>query len=233
MSLSSSVQGEMIRSNLVDGKPGVPVHLEMQFVDTTSCKPATSLLIDVWSCDAMGIYSGVSAAGQGGLNTNYLRGVQPTDADGVVEFDIIFPGHYGGRATHEHIVTHTGATILANGSYSGGHISHLSQIFFDQALIDAVERTSPYSTNTIAKTSNNADGYTGYSASAAYDPFPEWMMLGSSISDGLFVWIELGINPTQDVTRYAPPAAFWGANGGTNNPSMDMSIVGTPPPTHG
>lgn len=104
----------------------------------------------------------MSAAGQGGLSTNYLRGVQPTNEDGVVEFDIIFPGHYSGRATHEHIITHTGATILPNGSYTGGHISHLSQIFFDQALIDAVEKTAPYNTNTIPQTLNNVDGYTGY-----------------------------------------------------------------------
>ena len=65
-----SVQGEMIRSNIVENVKGVPVHLEMQFVDTTTCKPATSLLIDVWSCDPAGKYSGVSAAGQGGLATS-------------------------------------------------------------------------------------------------------------------------------------------------------------------
>jgi protocatechuate 3,4-dioxygenase beta subunit len=230
---ASSVQGEKIRSNLVEGEPGVPLHFEMQFIDTTTCKPATSLLVDVWSCNAMGIYSGVSAAGQGGLSTTYLRGVQPTDTDGVVEFDTIFPGHYGGRATHEHVITHSGATVLANGSYSGGHISHLSQLFFDQALIDAVEKTSPYNTNTIAKTLNNADGYTGYAATAAYDPFPEYVMLGDSLSQGLFMWVEIGINPTLDVTRYAPPAAYLAADGGHNNPSFDMSIVATPPSTHG
>jgi len=227
------VQGEQIRTNLVEDQPGVPVHWELQFVDTTTCKPATNLLIDVWSCNAKGIYSGVSAAGQGGLQTTFLRGVQNTDSDGVVNFDAIFPGHYQGRATHEHIITHSGATILPNGSYSGGHISHLSQLFFDQALIDAVEKLSPYNTNTIPRTSNAADLFTGYSATAAYDPFPEYVMLGSSLSQGLFMWAELGINPSQDVTRYAPHAAYVAADGGHNNPAMDMSIVGTPPPSHG
>ena len=228
-----SVQGEMIRTNIVENVKGIPVHLEMQFVDTTTCKPATSLLIDVWSCDPAGKYSGVSAAGQGGLATSYLRGVQPTDKDGVVEFDTLFPGHYQGRATHEHVITHTGATVLPNGSYTGGHISHLSQLFFDQSLINAVEALDPYNKNTIAKTSNAQDGFTGYSATAAYDPFPEYIMLGTSLSQGLFAWIELGINPNSDYTQYAPPAAFWRAGGGVNNPNFNMGIVGTAPPTHG
>lgn len=181
----------MIRQNLVEGQAGVPLYLEMQFVDTTTCKPATSLLVDVWSCNAVGVYSGVSAAGEGGLSTTYLRGLQETDSDGVVAFNTIFPGHYSGRATHEHVITHTGATILANGSYSGGHISHLSQLFFDQALVSAVEATSPYNTNTIPLTTNNADLFTGYAANAAYDPFPEYVKLGNSLSDGLFMWIEM------------------------------------------
>jgi len=40
------------------------MHLEMKFVDTTTCKSATILLVDVWSCDATGVYSGVSASGE-------------------------------------------------------------------------------------------------------------------------------------------------------------------------
>ena len=223
----------MIRSNVVENIKGVPVHLEMQFVDTTTCKPATNLLIDIWSCNPAGQYSGVQAQGQGGLQSTYLRGVQPTNKDGVVNFDTLFPGHYSGRATHEHIITHTGATILANGSYSGGKISHLSQFFYDQSLVDAVEKLAPYSSNTIPRTSNAQDGFTGYSATAAYDPFPEYILLGTSLSQGLFVWLEFGINPTSDYTQYAPPAAFWGANGGTHNANMNMGIVGTPPPNHG
>lgn len=43
----------------------------------------------------------------------------------------------------------------------------------------------------------------------------------------------MGINPTQDVTKYAPPAAFWTAEGGKNNANFDNSIVATPPNTHG
>lgn len=36
------------------------------------------------------------------LKGTALRGVQPTDADGVAVFDALMPGHYEGRATHIH-----------------------------------------------------------------------------------------------------------------------------------
>jgi protocatechuate 3,4-dioxygenase beta subunit len=117
--------GEQIRSDVREGQPGVPMHLELQFVDVTTCKSFQPLVVDIWSCNATGVYSGVSAAGEGGLAATFLRSVQQTDPDGVVNFDTIFPGHYSGRATHEHALTHTGATINANSTFSGGHISHL------------------------------------------------------------------------------------------------------------
>lgn len=226
--------GEQIRSNVTDGQKGVPMHLEMQYIDIKTCKPATNVLVDIWACNALGIYSGVSASGQGGLNTAYLRGVQKTDTDGVVSFDTNFPGHYSGRATHEHIITHVGATVQPNGSYTGGHINHLSQLFFDPALTNAVEATAPYNQNKIAHTTNDADGFTGYAASKAYDPFPSYIFLGNKVEQGLFVWSLVGIDQTLDVTTYAANTAYVDATGGHNNPGFNMGIVATPPPnTHG
>jgi protocatechuate 3,4-dioxygenase beta subunit len=227
------VVGEHIRSNVVESQVGVPMHLELQFIDVTTCKPLQPLVVDIWSCNATGAYSGVSAAGEGGLQTTFLRGVQQTDADGVVQFDTLFPGHYSGRATHEHIITHTGATILPNGTFSGGHISHLSQLFFDTALINAVEATAPYNTNKIPHTTNDADGFTGYAATAAYDPFPNYIMLGNKLSHGLFVWAELGINKTNDQGVYAQNAAYVDAAGGHDNPNFNFFDIVYPPPTAG
>lgn len=36
------------------------------------------------------------------LQGTTLRGVQPTDENGIASFDSLFPGHYEGRATHIH-----------------------------------------------------------------------------------------------------------------------------------
>jgi protocatechuate 3,4-dioxygenase beta subunit len=119
------VEQELIHTNLVENQVGVPVHLELQFLDVSTCKPIQSLLVDTWSCNSTGVYSGVSAAGEAGLGSTWLRGVAPTDADGVIAFDTLFPGHYSGRANHIHVITHAGATQLPNGTYSGGRKSYI------------------------------------------------------------------------------------------------------------
>ncbi|KAI5864945.1 putative GPI anchored dioxygenase [Durotheca rogersii] len=224
---------EPIRSDVVEGVPGVPLHIELQFVDVQTCAPAAGVLIDTWSCNATGQYSGVSARGQGGLATTYLRGVQAADGDGVVAFDTIFPGHYQGRATHQHLIAHVGAATLPNGTYAGGAVAHLSQLFFDQALRDAVEATAPYSANPIPRTSNLEDWFTGYAATDAYDPFPNYIMLGATFADGIFAWAELGLNTSANWDYYAPHAATWKEGGGYDNPNFDFWAVASPPPTHG
>ncbi|OAA61262.1 Intradiol ring-cleavage dioxygenase, core [Niveomyces insectorum RCEF 264] len=230
------VWGEQFRSELTENiTPGIPLHLELQFIDVETCKPAQAVIVDVWSCNATGAYSGVSMAGEGGLTTTFLRGVQMTDPDGVVDFDTIFPGHYAGRATHEHIIVHVGAQKAENGSYTGGHVAHLSQLFFDQALISQVEATSPYNSNTIVPTTNLADMFTGYAASTAYDPFPEYALLGDDIALGLFMWAELGINTSLNYDAYADPAAYRTAEGNYANQNLLYQQIASifAPPTHG
>lgn len=94
------MSGELIRQDVTEDQTGVDLHLDLQFVDINTCEPVTDLLVDIWHCNATGVYSGVSSTGQGGLDTTQFRGVQPTDDDGVTEFDTIVPGHYTGRAVH-------------------------------------------------------------------------------------------------------------------------------------
>jgi len=74
--------------------PQVPMHLEMQFIDTSRCEPV-ELVAEIWACNLTGIYCGADPAvwaGEADLNSIFLRGAQLTDRDGVVEFDTIFPG---------------------------------------------------------------------------------------------------------------------------------------------
>ncbi|EKG18301.1 Intradiol ring-cleavage dioxygenase [Macrophomina phaseolina MS6] len=92
------VQGEWIRRDVTEGQAGVPLHLDLQFVDVNTCEPVPNLYIDIWAANATGVYSGIDVSnGQGGLNTTFLRGVQESDDDGVAQFDTIFPGHYEGK----------------------------------------------------------------------------------------------------------------------------------------
>jgi hypothetical protein len=49
-------------------------------------------------------------------------------------------------------------TSNSSGTYSGGHISHTGQLFFNDTLTDSVALISPYSNHTIVRTRNSDDG---------------------------------------------------------------------------
>jgi hypothetical protein len=96
----------------------------------------------------------------------------------------------------------------------------------DQSLVDSIEQTSPYNKNTIARTSNAADQFTGYGATPNYDPFPEYIQLGSDLSHGLFMWLEMAVNLTFNYDSYAPPAAWQdGTQSVTPSPFPVMTIA--------
>lgn len=59
------VTGEYIRSDVTDGQEGVPVHLEYQYIDVSTCEVVEGLYVDTWQANATGVYSGVQASGNG------------------------------------------------------------------------------------------------------------------------------------------------------------------------
>lgn len=213
------VEGELIREDITDGQSGVPTHLDFQFVDINTCEPVSELLIDAWHCNSTGVYSGVSATGQGGLNTTFNRGVQETDSDGVVQFDTTFPGHYTGRATHIHVMSTANATVLGNGTFSGGTSQHIGQTFFDTSLRELVESVEPYLSNTQEVTSNDEDTIAVSEATAEYDPFMKYVQLGEDISDGLLMWITIAIDTTADYNEEVSAAAHYYKGGGVDEAS--------------
>lgn len=202
------VQGEHIRSDLRESQPGVPIIIDGQFINVETCQPITNLYWDVWNCNATGVYSGIVAQGNGNtadasnINTTFLRGLQKTDSDGVVQFLSIFPGHYSGRTTHHHMVAWLDAQVLSNNTLSGGKAAHIGQIFWDQDLINEVEATAPYNTNTATLTTNAEDKVVSDETSTDSDPFLEYVKLGDSLSDGVFGWVTLGINVSASYDAY-------------------------------
>ncbi|KAH6683340.1 GPI anchored dioxygenase-like protein [Halenospora varia] len=211
------VEGELIRKDVTEDQAGVPLYLEVQYLDITTCEPVENIYVDIWNCNATGVYSGVES-GQGGLNSTFLRGVQASDSDGVVSFETIFPGHYDGRATHTHVLAHENVTVLSNGTMQAGSgtVTHIGQLFWNEDIRAAVEELAPYNTNTQAVTTNAEDMWSIVQAADSYDPFPEYMYLGDSLSDGLLAWIQIGVNVTADYTDddYFNVAAVYQAGGG-------------------
>lgn len=163
-----------------------------------------------FSCNATGVYAGVVASGNGdsndasNINSTFLRGIQKTDSDGVAAWRSIFPGYYSGRATHIHMITHTNATLLSNGTISGGTIRHIGQIFYDQDLIDYINgNVYPYTMNNITLTENDEDRVFITETSTDSDPVLNYVLLGDKVEDGLFAWISIGVDPDAEYTTEA------------------------------
>lgn len=227
------VTGEYFRSNVKEAlySEGVDMFLEVQYIDINTCAPVPAVAVDVWGANATGVYSGISVSGNyaaDGLNSTYLRGVQLTDNEGIVSFETIVPGHYEGRATHTHLLAHTGAILLPNGTISveDAPVAHIGQMFFPEELRSAVEATYPYNTNTVTETTNDEDMWTIVQTDSSYDPFPEFIYLGDDITEGLFAWIQIGINATADYSEaeYYNVAGYLAEDGG--HASSTNALVG-------
>jgi len=122
------VDDAAIRRNVTDGKTGAALTLRLTVVNVASCKPIRGAAVEIWHCDAGGVYSGVQ--GDTGM---FLRGVQRTDAKGLAIFRTIYPGWYQGRTVHIHTMVHL-----------GGNVVHTGQLYFPDGLTDVVYRRSPY-----------------------------------------------------------------------------------------
>lgn len=136
--------GDLIRSDIRENKPGLPLSLTITVVNTSSgCAPISGAIVDVWQCDHDGNYSQYG----GERNATYLRGVQTTDANGRVQFITIYPGWYPGRATHVHVdVTLNGRTVK------------VTQIAFPEDISAQVYRTGVYASSGQNPTTNARDG---------------------------------------------------------------------------
>lgn len=132
-------------------RPGVPLQLTFNVMQVggAACAPLAGAAVDIWHCDALGVYSDVRAENSAGKK--FLRGYQTTDASGMARFTTIYPGWYTGRAVHIHFMVRTDPT--AN---TGGLLT--SQLYFDDALTDHVHAQAPYASKGKRDTPNSRDG---------------------------------------------------------------------------
>jgi protocatechuate 3,4-dioxygenase beta subunit len=152
-----------VRQDITEGRPGFSLRLAITVLDTRTCLPVPSAVVDLWHCDSAGLYSHFMASSQMGGPTDgstFFRGQQVTNSQGIATFNTIYPGWYPGRATHMLIKVHIGSSLVNLGGaihVIGGHVSHTGQFFFDDTLTDAVATFPPYSSHPIQRTRNNED----------------------------------------------------------------------------
>ena len=122
---------EKVQRNITEGRSGTPLLLHLTAVDASTCRPIKGAAVDIWHTDALGVYSGEAV--ESTVGQTFMRGIQRTNAHGLATFQTVYPGWYQGRTVHIHVKVHI-----------GGNVVHTGQLFFRDALTDAVYRSSPY-----------------------------------------------------------------------------------------
>ena len=161
------LDADAVRTDIRDGRPGVPLDLAFRVERAGTCAPIPGAVVDLWQCDALGVYSGFARAapGQGGspggrdqygdtasaatTAERWLRGTQVTDPTGVVTFSSVYPGWYPTRTAHLHLKVHLDhATVIT------------TQLFFDDAVSDGVYAADdPYRQHPGRDTRNDRDAF--------------------------------------------------------------------------
>ncbi|MFN6464019.1 MAG: intradiol ring-cleavage dioxygenase [Nostoc sp. DedVER02] len=143
-----------IRSDPADGsvKDGVPFKLTLRVsqIDKTGCAPLAGAIVDIWHCDALGVYSDVTDSGFNTVGKKFLRGYQVTDANGSVEFTTIYPGWYQGRTVHIHFKVRTDGSSAQSYEFT-------SQLYFDDSITDRVHTQKLYASKGQRNLKNAGD----------------------------------------------------------------------------
>ncbi len=181
---------DRVREDIVGGQPGLPLELRITIVNSLTCKPLGHAAVDIWHCNASGVYSDIGS--EETVGKTYLRGVQFTDRHGQATFRTIFPGHYTGRTTHIHAKVHVNGHEHAH-KLQGGHVAHTGQMFAPEAVYNEVYRLSPYRTEAAAVVSHAQDRvWTQQHGSEAVLRIEK---AGHRLSRGLIASVTLAVNP--------------------------------------
>jgi len=142
-----------IRSDPSGGaiKPGTPLALTVvaSRLSGGACRPLEGAHVDIWHCDATGLYSDVKDPRFTTIGQKFLRGYQLTDAKGEARFLTIYPGWYEGRTVHIHVKVRTNPRDWRGYEFT-------SQMYFDDAFTDRVYAAAPYATRG-PRTARNQD----------------------------------------------------------------------------
>jgi protocatechuate 3,4-dioxygenase beta subunit len=211
------------RLDITEGRPGVPTRIRLQVVDG-ACQPLARARVDIWHCDATGLYSGYAGQGEDGTVTTegetFMRGTQFTTDAGMVEFETVYPGWYRGRTTHVHFKIFLDQTTVLTG-----------QIFFPDALSQYLyENVPPYDERGVERDTVNAtDGIAAQATRGSFAYVKE-------MSDAYLVAMIVGVDPMAvsiggggpgDALGSPPPSGS--APGGMGGPPPEAGVGSAEP----
>jgi protocatechuate 3,4-dioxygenase beta subunit len=143
-----------IRSDPSDGtiRQGALLLLTMNVsrIVKSACRPLEGAIVDIWHCDAEGLYSDAVDPSFNTTGKKFLRGYQVTDKNGVTKFTTIYPGWYPGRTVHIHYKIRSPAMTRSSYEFTG-------QMYFNEGTSDRVYAKPPYAARANRSVSNLTD----------------------------------------------------------------------------
>ena len=145
----SDIRSDPSDNSVTEGMP-LQLTLRVSQVSSGGCTPLKDAIVDLWNCDALGVYSDVKDPSFTTIGKKFLRGYQVTDADGTVQFTTTYPGWYEGRSVHMHVKVRTNAR-------SGKSYEFTTQLYFDDSITDLVHAQAPYASKGQGRLKNAGD----------------------------------------------------------------------------
>lgn len=179
------LEEQLDRLDLTEGYAGHPLRLGLRVLDAT-CAPVGGAVVEVWHTDATGDYSAFADGGGGkdeADGTTFCRGTRTADADGIAEFQTIYPGWYPGRAVHIHLRVRVEGDLALTG-----------QLYFDDDYTADVFAAGVYAEFGPPSTTNADDALAG-------DPAADGSMLAAApsatlLGPGTVALCNVGLPPT-------------------------------------
>ncbi|KAH8655794.1 protocatechuate 3,4-dioxygenase beta subunit [Xylariales sp. PMI_506] len=210
-------QSQTLRQDIREGQAGVPFLLDIGVLDVETCEPLPEVLVDIWHCNATGSYSSFTGLSPNTpfeellqeLNvtvgpdldlhtdsTTFLRGIWPTDSEGVTEFTTIVPGFYVERTIHIHVQVHENYVIRGNGTVASSDTISTGQIFLGEDLSEQLMALEPYVSHTqINRTTNDIDSIYQQESENGYSPIISIVPLdGENVENGVVGYITIGVD---------------------------------------
>ncbi|KAJ9193058.1 hypothetical protein DTO021D3_4940 [Paecilomyces variotii] len=212
-------RSQTLRQDMTEDQVGVPLWLDVGVLDMASCEPLPNVLLDFWHCNATGSYSSFTGLspntdfvkllselnitdydlGVTDLHTDdttWLRGMWPTNKEGLMEMKTIFPGFYTGRSIHIHVQAHTNWTLRGNGTLVSSNTVSTGQIYFEEDLSQKIMALQPYASHTqINRTTNTNDSVFSQDTAGGYNPIVSVIPAdGKDVNNGMIGYITIGID---------------------------------------
>ncbi|WP_250030958.1 dioxygenase family protein [Paractinoplanes maris] len=143
------VPGSPHRRDVREDRAGVPLVLGIRVAEVGPLTPVPGAEVEIWHCDADGIYSGYQRYGADKFpalvsltlrrfrpsdDATFLRGRQVTGDDGCAEFLTVVPGWYTPRTLHIHVRLSV-----------RGQVRLTTELYFPDDFAALIQSQPPYS----------------------------------------------------------------------------------------